>query len=1725
MADSTSETIFTTDKFTGPTERTFTTGMPTETGATYQEFVGQQTEAGTFEDIKRDLSANVASRFLELGLQGDVKDVNGRAINLDSYFGNNLSVFRKDMKGLYPAAQEAFKREKDGTATPDDVALLGRVRDPQGTVMSTINSLSTGHPVLSKGYIETGTFPRNSLTGEIEGLEVIPESVFDEGGLGPFGVDTPRDIATRRAEDGERLLRFARNHPDLQSNEVIQRAVVQAIEGDILDVTAERLYNLASATEEGVRHYLPRFGRWAAASVLSTISFGLTDELIPQMTEEDVAQDLASVRNSSFFANRQEVLNDMIRDQLVEMGYEDAMREAGYLEKQEVDGVERYTKNFVSSDFAEGFFEQVFDNQTFIEKMASLALENVGAYAGIKAPIQGTANAQRMIRRQIDNVRGRPSGFKTRDGFEVPQKFSIASPQEQLAVSAEYAALRGIPLQEAGRQLAMMNKSANFWNKWTAGRIVDRLGVEANRQAVAAAGMESVKRISLLQTKSRNAALRGQKSDVLKFQEQIRMERAYQNWRMVKAAAPMAKSYGISPKFDIFMAGTQVAMREVMGPIGEAVGAGALIAGMGTLQLFDMKFPKALPIVGGPAKRLAFSAKVGVEDAFAFFLEFNSIAARGYAQGILVNPGLRGLMGAAPEELSKIMSAGQMRQLEDFSKRMFTGMNPMMRETMLDSMETGFQDVEKIVASFEPYLDIDMLRGLRQTLSLNLGQSTGMGVYLSLANSVGENAAGLKATDIEKFSTKMKKNLDFQYEAEQQQGAMTAAVEMLDSVILKIENNMMSSRNLLSADDIRARETALDNLKVLAGSFKNAEQFGRASLEKMLRSDLEAADRVLTELTLESNEKFLEEAFLSGQIDDMLAVYSRMDSRVQAGADIAPEGAVAPAMETGRMTLKETTPAQLRQAGTNLETALKELRTAVKATVDRGRVSQNAEEMARKENTTVLSVLKMSEAASVAQVDAAYANIPSDVIIPLDTFALGMRALFSSYAVEGQSFIKMIDPVRFNSFAGGAGKDFIYALDKAALRGLSEHIADRLPSINEKLGPMGFSFATPDDFIAHMRGQIASEDKAFMRQAGLKSEDGSDISGAQLVFYAMESPMFASIDAASIGMKADVQELETLRQGANALLRDGSEKQQQLARAMRAEIDKTFDTWGQGANLETYNAVVLARKTHQLERQRFGKGTFGGKVNKAIGETRVAEGVLEVGDAAKISTLLKPITQYITKPTKESAAQLEGVMDDFLATFAPVTSSMAEQVLKKDANGRYVLPTSEDIAATTSRVMDVKAFEELQIVFDVVIRNAFYDQTNMRGLREALEGGQLPALAPESAPRRIKAPAGYTNNDNPLEAYFNDIQEKFVVQVMDSQGNVTTRKLFDMDELIMQDRNIVNVVNAVPEYRQLHGDLVSVAQTQRTAIEGSAKLVEGATEAKLKEISAAPKLASGQGFLNDVIKNPDPLALDNFVSRIADTKRMVALTEDQTKAAYRALFVDTLKAAGGYTRGTRPVTMFDGKKVPADSYKDPQNVFLLLDDALVGSGTIRGSKSTFGVSDEGRKIRQLADLAGIQEEQLETLHAIFRLSTRVESTNLLARRAGGNLTNLTKGFTLDNALSKAFNLARGMVSKEYVAAEVALKYAALTQGKAADFLLTDPRAAGIVKNLLEQDDLVSKTDAEYFSTALMKFIAGDLPATVFQVPDVTSNEYAEEYWISQGMLFTPEPDLFEQAVP
>ena len=163
------------------------------------------------------------------------------------------------------------------------------------------------------------------------------------------------------------------------------------------------------------------------------------------------------------------------------------------------------------------------------------------------------------------------------------------------------------------------------------------------------------------------------------------------------------------------------------------------------------------------------------------------------------------------------------------------------------------------------------------------------------------------------------------------------------------------------------------------------------------------------------------------------------------------------------------------------------------------------------------------------------------------------------------------------------------------------------------------------------------------------------------------------------------------------------------------------------------------------------------------------------------------------------------------------------------------------------------------------------------------------------------------------------------------------------------------------------------------------------------------------------------------------------MTPEEQNLAMQSLFVDTIKELGEYGPSNRSVRLFDGSTVVTGAYAYPDRSVSILDDALTSN------------SKEGVALKRLADAAGIEPEQLETLHSLFRMSVRINQADLLARNSDGKLTSVTKGFTLDNALSKAFNLARGMVSKEYVMAEVAIRYAALAKGKSLDFLLSDPK--------------------------------------------------------------------------
>ena len=152
--------------------------------------------------------------------------------------------------------------------------------------------------------------------------------------------------------------------------------------------------------------------------------------------------------------------------------------------------------------------------------------------------------------------------------------------------------------------------------------------------------------------------------------------------------------------------------------------------------------------------------------------------------------------------------------------------------------------------------------------------------------------------------------------------------------------------------------------------------------------------------------------------------------------------------------------------------------------------------------------------------------------------------------------------------------------------------------------------------------------------------------------------------------------------------------------------------------------------------------------------------------------------------------------------------------------------------------------------------------------------------------------------------------------------------------------------------------------------------------------------------------------------------------------------------------------------------------------------------------------------AGVTQAQEDLLIALYRHGTKMDVAGLLSRgntrligaREGG----IRPEFTLNNTLSKAFNIARGMASKEYVAAEMAIRYAALAEGALLNTILNDTRVTETLTNLLTDEKRVTPADADYFVKSLIKFSA--IGIQQFYKDSKTSWD-ERGYWESKNVIY------------
>ena len=148
----------------------------------------------------------------------------------------------------------------------------------------------------------------------------------------------------------------------------------------------------------------------------------------------------------------------------------------------------------------------------------------------------------------------------------------------------------------------------------------------------------------------------------------------------------------------------------------------------------------------------------------------------------------------------------------------------------------------------------------------------------------------------------------------------------------------------------------------------------------------------------------------------------------------------------------------------------------------------------------------------------------------------------------------------------------------------------------------------------------------------------------------------------------------------------------------------------------------------------------------------------------------------------------------------------------------------------------------------------------------------------------------------------------------------------------------------------------------------------------------------------------------------------------------------------------------------------------LLGETVVTSGfsNIIGAIAEFENDDVIRNLQKI-----MPKEQIKSIENILRYTANQETIRI----AGDAIAN---GMSVNEAISRAYNIARGMVSPAYIATETTVRLAQKNSSDALLLALQNKDAAKIMEKMLATPKLMTKAELDTFDTLLINFVATDV---------------------------------------
>jgi|TARA_R100000458_G_C8278353_1_gene254436 hypothetical protein len=304
-----------------------------------------------------------------------------------------------------------------------------------------------------------------------------------------------------------------------------------------------------------------------------------------------------------------------------------------------------------------------------------------------------------------------------------------------------------------------------------------------------------------------------------------------------------------------------------------------------------------------------------------------------------------------------------------------------------------------------------------------------------------------------------------------------------------------------------------------------------------------------------------------------------------------------------------------------------------------------------------------------------------------------------------------------------------------------------------------------------------------------------------------------------------------------------------------------------------------------------------------------------------------------------------------------------------------------------------------------------------------------------------------------------ELKENIRIKVIDEEGNEIDTYWFDMEDMITAETDIVDLVETDAAARKAYEEFVEKLNrsTGRLADEGRESLdIEGKAVSQMQK--AADTMDPLQFYENYVVNYDATLfeALrDRFVTGIM--RENEGMTEAEALQSFKrgTIYMVTnglLKRAGTRAEGT--YKYFDGSQRTINTMINPVTLLGDLEDKNI-------EKTLRLVLEDDDHYTFLRDMA----EML--LYAEGRSLERFTPQGIV------------RGISPNEIISRAFNIARGMVSPTYVGAEFAFRMLQDMEVSAFQLAAENKEANRIMLLLLDDPKLVSEADVRTLSTIVL----------------------------------------------